>query len=130
MEEVHETNGRAVADPTQGLKDLASYIVEELRSARMLDTLADLIARRINLQGLEPTLKAVALKLELEREYVRRDGLGRYARKYLTEKGIRLDIRRGRLHAGPSRLIDTETKALIIALRSELMREISIESEP
>jgi hypothetical protein len=127
VSELHETNG--VANPTAGLKDLARFVVEELTRARTLDILASLIAERLNLAGMEPLIKTAALKLELEREYCRKRGMGKFLMEQLRARGVRVSASRGKLFVGPKHLIDVQTKALVTALREELLRELENERE-
>ncbi|SRR5260370_20623788 len=126
---MEDTPDNAQADATAGLKDLAGFIVEKLQSARLLEILAGLIAQRLSLKDLEPLIKVAALKLELEREICRKQGMGRYLLVQLRDKGLRLNVRRGKLYVGPRELIDTQTRALVTALREELLRELSMENE-
>ncbi len=117
-----EANG---SNPTDGLKDLAGFIVERLASARTIDLVAAALVEKLNVQQMKPLIKEIALRVELEREQARKTGLAAYAIKMLREKGIRLDVAKGQLHAGPPRLVTDEVKKIIWALKADIIRELS-----
>jgi hypothetical protein len=92
----------------------------------LLRTLARFVAEEISTQRLRPILRELVLMAELEREAIRRDGVGRSLLYALRKAGFRLSLdERGRLLVGPKRLLTKQWVRFISLFRSELVRELT-----
>ena len=88
--------------------------------------LAELTAREIVASQFRPIIKELVLMAELEREAIRRDGVGRSLLTGLRQAGIRLRLDdEGRLLIGPPKALTREWRRFIGIYRSEIIRELN-----
>jgi hypothetical protein len=91
-----------------------------------LHMLARLVAKEITTECLRPILRELVLMAELEREAIRRDGVGRSLLFGLRKAGFHLSLDdRGRLLVGPKRLLTKQWGRFISSFRSALVRELT-----
>ncbi len=93
-----------------------------------VERIAEMVQKKLGVDTFRPLIREMTLVAELEREMIRRNGLGPSLVRGLRQAGINLSLdNNGILYAGPKWLIDHHWKSLLKMFRWELVCELNKE---